>query len=176
MSGATSKRPRLPEATGEMLASLGEHRILSTAQVHAIHFPDRSPRRALQALCDLERAELIAWVEARRAPRRRWFLTERGAELALNAGEMVDRPKILSPEQAAGPLAAHTLDVNEVGISFLQAARERDEEFGPLSWRHEVAHSLNRGRGRAGRKLIARFGIHLCTKPGPRLGSRAALP
>ena len=52
MSGATSKRPRLPEATGEMLASLGEHRILSTAQVHAIHFPDRSPRRALQALCD----------------------------------------------------------------------------------------------------------------------------
>lgn len=146
---------RMPEATAEVITSLGEHRILSTAQVHVIHFADRSSRRAQQALCDLERAGLIAHVESRRAPRRRWFLTAAGVELALNAGESKDRPKLLSPEQAAGPLAAHTLDVNEVGISFLQMARERDEEFGPLAWRHEVAHSLNRGRGRAGRRLIA---------------------
>jgi hypothetical protein len=155
MSWKAAAGLRLPEATAEVIASLGEHRILSTAQVHAIHFPDRSPRRAQQVLAYLERAGLIAYVEARRAPRRLWFLTERGADLALDAGEVERRPKVLSPQQAAGPLRAHTLGVNEVGISFLRAARECGDEFGPLSWRHEVAHPLNRGRGRARRMLIA---------------------
>jgi Replication-relaxation len=147
---------RIPEATGEVLASTGEHRVLSTAQVRAIHFPDRSPRRTQQVLSYLRRAGLVACVDGRRAPRRLWFLTERGADWVVDAsGER--RPKVLAPEQAAGPLRAHTLGVNEVGISFLRAAREREreDEFGPLSWRHEVSHPLNRGRGRARRKLIA---------------------
>ncbi len=155
MSWKAAAKLRLPEATAEVLASLGEHRILSTAQVRSIHFPDRSARRAQQVLAYLERAGLVAYVEARRAPRRLWFLTERGADYALDAGEVERRPKVLEPEQAAGPLQAHTLGVNDVGISFLRAARERGDEFGPLSWRHEVAHSLNRGRGRARRSLIA---------------------
>jgi hypothetical protein len=146
---------RLPEATAEVIVSLGEHRVLSTAQVGAIHFPDRSLRRTQQVLAYLERAGLIAYVETRRAPRRLWFLTEHGAELALDAGEVERRPKVLSPQQAAGPLRAHTLGVNEVGISFLRTARKRGDEFGPLSWRHEIAHPLNRGRGRARRTLIA---------------------
>ena len=155
MSWKAAAKLRLPEATAEVLASLGEHRILSTAQVRSIHFPDRSVRRAQQVLAYLERAGLAAYVEARRTPRRLWFLTERGADYALDAGEIERRPKVLEPEQAAGPLQAHTVGVNEVGISFLRAARERGDEFGPLSWRHEVAHSLNRGRGRARRSLIA---------------------
>jgi hypothetical protein len=155
VSWKAAAKLRLPEATAEVLASLGEHRILSTAQVRSIHFPDRGIRRAQQVLVYLERAGLVAYVEARRAPRRLWFLTERGADYALDAGEVERRPKVLKPEQAAGPLQAHTLGVNEVGISFLRAARERGDEFGPLSWRHEVAHPLNRGRGRARRSLIA---------------------
>ena len=101
-----------------MIASLGEHRTLSTAQVRAIHFPDRGVRRAQQVLAYLERAGLVAYAEARRAPRRLWFLTERGADDVLDAGEVERRPKVLAPEQAAGPLRAHTLAVNEVGISF----------------------------------------------------------
>jgi hypothetical protein len=148
-------RLRTPEAAVEVLAAIGEHRVLSTAQVRAIHFPDRSPRRTQQVLYYLRRADLIAYVETRRSPRRLWFLTERGADYVIAAGDVDRRPKVLSPEQAAGPLRAHTLGVNEVGISFLRAARERGDEFGPLSWRHEVSHPLNRGRGRARRKLIA---------------------
>jgi Replication-relaxation len=155
LSWKATARLRLPEATAELIASLGEHRILSTTQVRAIHFSDRSSRRAQQILAYLERAGLVAYVEARRAPRRLYFLTERGADLAIDAGEVERRPKVLNPEQAAGPLCAHTIGVNEVGISFLHAARERGDEFGPLSWRHEVAHPLNRGRGRARRSLIA---------------------
>jgi hypothetical protein len=154
VSWQAGARLRIPEASGEILPSLGEHRILSTAQVRAIHFPERSPRRAQQVLSHLERAGLIAHVETRRAPRRVWFLTELGAERVIDAG--ADRqPKILSPEQAAGPLRAHTLGVNEVGVSFLQAARKRGDDFAPLSWRHEVAHPMNRGRGRARRTVIA---------------------
>lgn len=151
-AGMTSLR--IPEASSELLASLSEHRVLSTTQVRAIHFPDRSPRRTQQALSHLERAGLVAYVETRRAPRRVWFLTELGARWVMDAG--ADRqPKVLGPEQAAGPLRAHTLGVNEVGISFLQTARKRGDDFGPLSWRHEVAHPMNRGRGRARRTLIA---------------------
>jgi hypothetical protein len=127
----------LPEATIEVIASLAEHRVLSTAQARAIHLPARSLRRGQQLLVDLERAGLICHVEARSAPRRLWFLSERGAR------------------EAAGPLRAHTLAVNEVGISFLEAARKRGDDFGPLSWRHEVAHPLSRGRGRARRTLFA---------------------
>ncbi|HET8954362.1 MAG TPA: replication-relaxation family protein [Solirubrobacterales bacterium] len=126
----------------------------------AIHYPDRSPRRTQQALAYLERAGLIAHVDTRRTPRRVWFLTDAGADAVITAGETRERPKVLTPKQAAGPLTAHTLGVNEVGISFLQAAGERGDEFLPLSWRHEVAHPLNRGRGRA--PLVdRRCGLHL---------------
>jgi hypothetical protein len=63
---------------------------------------------------DLERAGLICHVDARSAPRRLWFLSERGAELAVEVGELGERPKLLGPSEAAGPLRAHTIAVNEV--------------------------------------------------------------
>lgn len=58
MNWKAAARLRLPETTAEVLASLGEHRILSTAQVRSIHFPNRSVRRAQQVLAYLERAGL----------------------------------------------------------------------------------------------------------------------
>jgi Replication-relaxation len=155
VSCAAIARARLPEASAEVLASLAKHRVLSTAQVRAIHLPGRSLRRAQQVLAYLARAGLVEHVEARRAPRRLWFLTEGGADLALAADVLAERPKLLGPAEAAGPLRAHTFGVNEVGISFLEAARERGDDFGPLGWCHEVAHPLNRGRGRARRTLFA---------------------
>jgi hypothetical protein len=155
VNAAVTPAVGLPEATAEVIASLGEHRVLSTAQVRAIHLPGRSLRRAQQLLADLERAGLIGHVEARGAPRRLWFLTEAGARLAVESGALAARPKLLGPREAAGPLCAHTLAVNEVGIGFLEIARRRGDEFTPLSWRHEVAHPLSRGRGRARRTLFA---------------------
>jgi hypothetical protein len=69
---------------------------------------------------------------------------------------MIDRlPRLLSAEQVTGPLQAHTLAVNDAGIAFLAAARERGDECTPTSWRHEIGHPLNAGRGRARRSLIA---------------------
>jgi Replication-relaxation len=62
---------------------------------------------------------------------------------------------LIDAEDAAGPLQAHTLAVNDSAICFLVAALERGDEFGPFAWRHEVSHRLNRGRGRRRRALNA---------------------
>jgi hypothetical protein len=89
------------------------------------------------------------------APRRLWYLSEQGAGAAVAAGTADGTPHLLSAEQVTGPLQAHTLAVNDAGISFLRSARERGDEFGPTSWRHEVGHPLSAGRGRQRRSLFA---------------------
>ena len=38
--------------------------------------------------------------------------------------------------------------VNDVGVAFVRAARERGDECGPESWRHEIAHPISPARGR----------------------------
>ncbi len=150
-----AKHP-LPVRAAEILASLAQHRVLSTPQLAALHFPGRSPRSAQTALAALADAGLASFVTnfgSRGAPRRCWYVTERGARRAQEAGLIEEMPRLLDAEAAAGPLQAHTLAVNDVGIAFVAAARERGEDFGPLGWRHEVSHPLGPGR-RAGR-LIA---------------------
>ena len=61
-------------------------------------------------------------------PRRQglWFLTESGADTIQAAGTLAEtRRRLTTPAQAAGPLRAHTLAVNDTGIAFVKAARER---------------------------------------------------
>jgi hypothetical protein len=155
MSATVASGVGLPEITAELIASLGEHRFLSTAQLRTIHLPERSVRRTQQVLANLESAGLISHVDARVTPRRLWFLTEAGADLAVDAGGLERRPRVLEPREAAGPLRAHTLAVSAAAICFVRTARKRGDEFGPLSWRHEVAHPLGEGRGRRRRTLFA---------------------
>jgi hypothetical protein len=146
----------VPLAASELLASLAQHRVLSTPQIHAIHFPDRSPRWTRMALAPLADAGLAAFVPNRGAagaPRRLWYVTERGARAALDAGLLEEMPRLIGAEGAAGPLQRHTLAVNDAAICFLRAARERGDECGPLAWRHEVVHRL--GYGRRARSLFA---------------------
>ncbi len=147
--------PALSEKELEILASLAQHRVLGGRQVRAIHLPDSDRRWAQRLLARLKRAGLADYVESPRAPRRLWYATERGARLAHCAGALEAEPKVLAAELASGPLQAHTLAVNEAAICFLRCARDRGDDFGPLAWRHEVFHSLSRGRGRRRRALIA---------------------
>lgn len=86
-------------------------------------------------------------------PLKLWFTTVEGARLAHESGALLDPPRVLTTDDASGPLQAHTLAVNDAGIAFLHAARKRGDEFGPLSWQHEVAHPLRGGRRR--RQLIS---------------------
>jgi hypothetical protein len=85
-----------------------------------------------------------------------WHLAERGADALEGVGRAETRRKVLSPEQAAGPLQEHTIAVNDVGLAFVQAARKRGDECGPFDWLHEVAHSLGPPPGsRAPEQLIS---------------------
>ncbi|HEY3865377.1 MAG TPA: replication-relaxation family protein [Solirubrobacteraceae bacterium] len=120
-----------------------------------MHTPAASIRWTQQLLETLDRRGL-----AQRAsgPRRRslWFATVRGADTTRSAGTLAEpRRHIVTAAQAVGPLRAHTLAVNDAGLAFVNAARERPEdECGPLSWRHEIAHPYRPGRGRNGAHLV----------------------
>jgi hypothetical protein len=139
----------LPVAATEIVASVAQHRVLSTPQIRTIHFGDRGLRWVQMVLARLADAGLLDFVPslgAAGSPRRLWFATERGARVALEAGALEAMPRLFEAEAAAGPLQAHTLAVNDAAICFTVAARERGDDFGPLAWRHEVPLRLGRGR------------------------------
>lgn len=156
MTDLATLRSACSETGIEVVASLAQHRILSTAQVHAIHLPDRGHRWAQRLLSRLAKAGLAGYIETPHGtPRRLWHVTERGARLAQKAGALEGEPRLIGAEDAAGALQAHTLAVNDSAICFLSAAQERGDDFGPFAWRQEVSHPLNYGRGRRRRALIS---------------------
>jgi hypothetical protein len=131
-----------------ILESLGQHRLLLTSQVRELHAPDASRQWAHRKLARVRAAGLVAGTTAS-GGRLLWHLTERGAD-ALDAipSRAETRRKVIAPEQAAGPLQEHTIAVNDVGIAFVRAAREREDECGPFDWLHEIAHPLGPPPGR----------------------------
>lgn len=141
---------------GAMLESLHLHRLLSTDQLHVLHASRASRRFAQQSVARLRKAGLADRVLLP-GGLGVWYLTERGLRVMEAMPDRAEtRHKPIPPEYAAGPLQAHTLAVNEVGIAFVAAARERDDECGSTAWRHEVAHSLGPPPGRRGsEQLIA---------------------
>lgn len=146
----------LPRISAEVLASIGQHRVLTTEQVRRLHLPGKTSRRAQQILAHLWAAGLIERVQSPGGfPKRLWFLSPSGARAAKVSGIVPEAPATLDAEQVTGQLQEHTLAVNDSMICFAEAARERGDEFGPLSWRHEVVHSLDTNRGRHRRVLRA---------------------
>jgi hypothetical protein len=148
-------RPRaLPPVAGSMLAGIYEHRLLSTTQLHALYTPHAQPRWARQVLALLE---MRGFVDRIRSPRRLslWFLTDAGADAVEAGGARVEfRRRVTSREQAEGPLKKHTIAVNQVGVEFVRAARERGDECGADSWRNEIAHPISQARGRRAAELV----------------------
>lgn len=148
--------PRLPTVAPDVLETLYQHRLLTTTQVHAMHTPRASRRWTQRLLAGLARAELV---DVARGPRTVgvWFVTEQGADAVEQVATRAEpRRRLIRPAQAGGQLQAHTLAVNDVGIAYLRAARARGDEFGPLSWRHEIAHPIGPAAGRrAGEQVIA---------------------
>ncbi|HET9162621.1 MAG TPA: replication-relaxation family protein [Solirubrobacterales bacterium] len=137
-----------------ILESLYQHRLLSTRQVHDLHTPKATARFAQETLVDLRAASLVDRV-VRPGGLGVWFLTSGGIEMVEEIPNRVEtRRTSISPERAAGPLQAHTLAVNDVGVGFVRLARERGEEFGPFGWRHEIAHPLT-PPGKRQERLIA---------------------
>lgn len=145
---APDEVPHLGHRAVAILESLYQHRLLSTSQIHALHTPHAGVRFAQRTLVRLRATQLATSV---RLPGGLgiWFLTERGVEaVESNPNRVETRRKPIPHAHAVGPLQAHTLEVNDVGIAFVGAARDRDDECGPLAWRHEIAHPLGPPPGR----------------------------
>lgn len=155
-SSATAMAARLPAATIEIVSSLAVHRALSARQVGAIHLPSAKERWCRRVLSRIAAAGLIDHTRTVGAPQRLWFATEEGIRVAVEAGALPRAPRAMTAAEVRGPLQVHTVAVNDAAITFLRAAEERGEDFGPLAWRHEVAHPLRPGvRGRRARAVIA---------------------
>jgi hypothetical protein len=154
--GLKPAAPPLPTIATELLTSIYQHRLLSTAQVHAMHMPGRTRRWAEQVLAQLAARGLTTFVRPGKNGPRLYYLTPAGAQAVEHVPTRVEtRRKLITPEQAAGPLWQHTLAVNEVGIAFMQAARARGGDFGPFAWRHEIAHHAPAAGHARGELLIA---------------------
>lgn len=140
-------------AADRVLASLVRHRLLSTGQVGEMHAPGASRRRASEVLNGLRVSGLVDRVWSRtRPPERVWFATAAGMASVPSDGS---RMRPVSAESARGPLGAHLLAVNDVGIAFLRAARARGDADGHVSWSHEVAHRTTDGKSAARSLVIA---------------------
>jgi hypothetical protein len=147
----------LPASAIDIVASLAEHRALSREQIGEIHMPGRGARWVRRVLGRIADAGLIDHARtAGGSPQRLWFATGAGARAAVEVGALRRMPRIFDAAEVAGPLQAHTVAVNDAAISFLAAARREGDDFGPLSWRNEVAHPLGDGpRRRRSRSVIA---------------------
>jgi Replication-relaxation len=154
MSVQQADERRLPAVAPAMLAGLYQHRLLSTLQLHALYTPHHQLRWTRRVLGRLEARGLLDRVQVPRT-RSLWFLTEYGADTVETAGPRAEpRRRLSTGAQAEGPLRAHTLAVNDVGIAFVRAARKRGDECGPDSWRHEIAHPIPPARGARPAELL----------------------
>lgn len=156
MSAGDRSLPQVGPTGVAILESINQHRLLLTRQVHSLHTPTTSRRWTERRLARLRSAGLAVgtWLPGRRLL---WHLSERGAEaVAAIPSRAEARCKVFAPEQAAGALQEHTIAVNDVGIAFVGAARERGDECGPFAWFHEIAHPLGPPPGRrTSEQLIA---------------------
>lgn len=153
----------ISDGEAEILMSLYQHRMLSTRQVHDLHLAHASDRWARKVL---ERLRARRWVDdvAMRTRSRQsvWFVTAEGAR-AAEAGGVRARPYRTTARLAAGPLQAHTLAVNDVGIAFARAAAgARGHDFGPFSWYHEEAFRIadRPARGKGSDLVVADATLH----------------
>jgi hypothetical protein len=155
MSHPSKHPPSLPALATETLESLHQHRLLSTPQIHELHAPGRSIRRTQELLEKLGRSGLAAWAPGP-GRLRLWYLTPSGAAavqaIVPSGGK---RSRQVTPQQAAGPLRAHTLCINDLGVAFVRCARLKGDDCGPLSWRHEVALRVPSPQVRGGELVIA---------------------
>lgn len=129
----------LPSVAALVLQGLGQHRLLSTRQVHALHLPGVSLRYTQRILAELQEAGLAERAHAAHGTAL-WSTTTEGRLLLRSKNRPGSQNHHSKTLQTDGALRAHTLALNETGIAFVKAARTRGDECDAFSWRHEVAH------------------------------------
>lgn len=144
--------PRSRHTTASLaLEAIYQHRLLTTDQLRQLLAPRTRPRWMQSLSARLQRDGLVASVQRQGMPpggqQRVWFATPRGADVVEAMPTRVEmRRRLVTPDLALGRIQAHTLAVNDVGLAFCRAARQRGDDFGPLSWRQEIGHQLSPAR------------------------------
>lgn len=133
---------RLPRLGHQILRALYAHRLLSTTQVQRLLAPGGQRRWPMLVLAQLEERHLIARAGIAGSREFCWYLTPRGVRATEGPG-VERRPYRVTAGVAVGPLQAHTLATNAVGLSFVEAAAERGDECDVTSWRNETAHRID---------------------------------
>jgi Replication-relaxation len=140
--------PRLGRLHVEVLESLNLHRLLTTTQIQSLHAPHSARRYVQRVLNRLFDTGLATYARGR-SGMHIWHLTDAGIDATETIPSRAEtRRKQITPAAAAGPLQQHTLGVNQVGLAFVNAARDRGDDCGPFHWRHEIAHPLGPPPGR----------------------------
>lgn len=147
-----SAGPHLPLISHDILRGLYAHRLMTTTQVHRLYAPLTSLRWTRSTLADLEDQGLVAWVRVAGGRERAWYLLRDGVSVTEGAGVEV-RGYRMDARRAAGPLQAHTLATNEVGLVFVEAARRYGDDCWSEGWRNETAHRA--GAGGTGEVIIS---------------------
>ncbi|MFJ9924147.1 replication-relaxation family protein [Streptomyces rubiginosohelvolus] len=167
-------QPQAGETAGHRaLALLAQHRLVTTPQMHQMLSPGKSHQRTSQVLTRLRQDELITFALMPGSSRVRvWFLTATGARVTAGWPELRGR-SVQAPESRldATLRTGHTLTVLRTHLTFLEAARDRGDEYGPLDWVPEVAHRLPDTGGED--KLIADAVLHYTATSPRRLQYRA---
>ncbi|MFJ2171078.1 replication-relaxation family protein [Streptomyces griseofuscus] len=154
----TTTRPKNGPAAGftpspteplkhQLLATLAQHRMASTHQLHLLLRPDRTRQSVSERLNDLLGERLVDFVVLPQSHRTRvWYLTPKGARLTRDWPALRGRPPYpVTSATAASLKTPHTLTVLRTHLAFVADARRRGDEHGHLDWTPEVFHSIGDG-------------------------------
>ncbi|MFJ3310722.1 replication-relaxation family protein [Streptomyces sp. NPDC086549] len=127
-----------------LLTALAQHRMATTAQLHAMLRPEVARQTISTPLNALRDKGLVDYVVLPRSQRTRaWYLTADGARITRDHPALRGRPPYpITSATAASLKTPHTLTVVRTHLAFAADARERGDEHGPLDWTPEVSHSI----------------------------------
>ncbi|WP_225080818.1 replication-relaxation family protein [Streptomyces sp. CoT10] len=131
----------------QLLAVLGQHRMATTNQLHALLRPGTARQTLSTPLNKLRRNGLVDYTVLPRSNRSRaWYLTGEGARLVRDLPALRSRPPYpITSATAASLKTPHTLTVVRTHLAFVADARRRGDEHGHLDWTPEVSHPLSDG-------------------------------
>ncbi|MFE6554284.1 replication-relaxation family protein [Streptomyces sp. NPDC057746] len=131
----------------QLIATLAQHRMASTGQLHVLLRPHRSRQSVSERLNDLLDERLVDFVVLPQSYRTRvWYLTPKGARLTRDWPALRGRPPYpVTSATAASLKTPHTLTVLRTHLAFVADARQRGDEHGHLDWTPEVFHSIGDG-------------------------------
>lgn len=141
----------------QLLATLAQHRMASTHQLHVLLRPDRSRQSVSERLNELLGKRLVDFVVLPQSHRTRvWYLTPKGARLTRDWPALRGRPPYpITSATAASLKTPHTLTVLRTHLGFVADARRRGDEHGHLDWTPEVFHAIGDGE-----KVVADAVMH----------------